>query len=42
MTQAEFLKLWSNEASNTPGIPVDNISLISSPVAFGLNLQKAS
>jgi len=43
MNQSEFLKLWTHEAANAPGIPVETISLLKSPVLLKpVVLQKKS
>ena len=32
MKKSEFLKLWTREAANMPGIPVETVSLTREPI----------
>ena len=32
MSELDFLKLWSNEAVNQPGLPIETLSLIKDPI----------
>ena len=32
MTKLEFMKKWSREASNQPGIPVETVALTKEPI----------
>ena len=42
MSKSEFLKLWSREAINQPGLMVETVSLTKTPVHFKPVMRKSA